>query len=268
MKKEKQQKSWLKVCILVVLLSVIASQAKAHNLWLALDHYSHRVGGTAKVFLYLAHSLPFDNLGKPENMKEFYYLDPPGNKKDFELKKPNPESFFNEVGVPLSLRSEGTYMASVVMKPIFKSTTPKGRKMQSKKDLPDAISCRYIEFFAKAIFHAGKPGGDVYKTVLDHTIEMVPQKDPCLLKSGEYLPVKVLFKGEPLKGEFVYATYIGFSTREDYAFTTKTDHKGIAMIRITNPGIWWVKVPHKEHYKDQAVCDVGQYAAIMTFEVK
>ena len=175
-----------------------------------------------------------------------------GNEKKFELKKPDPESFFDEVGIPLSLRLEGTYLASVVMKPIFKSTTLKGWKMQSKKDLPDAITCRYIEFFAKAIFHAGEPGGNAYKTVLDQTIEMVPQKDPCLLKSGEYLPVKVLFKGKPLKGEFVYATYIGFSTREDYAYTTKTDHKGIAMIRITNPGIWWVKVPHKEHYEDQS----------------
>ncbi|MEA3458462.1 MAG: hypothetical protein U9R21_07275, partial [Candidatus Thermoplasmatota archaeon] len=63
MKKEKEQRSWLKVCILVVLLLIIASQAKAHNLWLALDHYSHRVGENAKVFLYLAHSLPFADLG-------------------------------------------------------------------------------------------------------------------------------------------------------------------------------------------------------------
>ena len=265
---KKEQRSWLKVCILVVLLSVIASQAKAHNLWLALDHYSHRFGETAKVFLYLAHSLPFDNLGRPEKMKEFFYLDPSGKQKEFELKKPDSESFFNEVGVPLAMQQEGTYIASAVMKPMFMTTTPKGRKMQSKKDLPNAISCRYVEFFAKAIFHAGKPGGNAYKTVLDQTIEMVPQKDPGLLKPGEYFPVKVLFKGEPLKGEFVYATYIGFSTREEYAFTTKTDHKGIAMIRIINPGIWWVKVPHKEQYDDQAECDVGQYAAIMTFEVK
>ena len=179
---KKGKKSWLNVCTLVILLSLIASQAKAHNLWLALDHYSHRVGGTAKVFLYLAHSLPFADLGKPENMKEFFYLDPSGNKKNFELKKPNSGSFFNEVGVPLSLRSEGTYMASVVMKPIFKSTTPKGWKMQSKKDLPDAISCYYVEFFAKAIFHAGKPGGNAYKTVLDQTIEMsVTKIEQCRL---------------------------------------------------------------------------------------
>jgi uncharacterized GH25 family protein len=201
-------------------------------------------------------------------MKEFFYLDPAGERKEFELKKPDPESFFNEVGVRLALQQEGTYLASVAMKPIFMSMTPEGRKMQSKKELPDAVSCRYVEFYAKAIFHAGTPGGDAYKTVLGQTIEMVPQIDPCLIKAGDYLPVKILFRDKPLIGEFVYATYVGFSTREDYAYTTRTDHKGIAMIRITNPGIWWVKAPHKEHYEDQSECDIGQYATIMTFEVK
>jgi uncharacterized GH25 family protein len=268
MKRKKGKRSWLKVCILVIALSIIAPQAEAHNLWLGLNHYSHTVGGTAKVFLYLAHSLPFDDFGRPENMKEFFYLDPSGERKDFELKEPDPESFFNEVGIPFNVLREGTYLAGVAMKPIFKSTTPKGSKMQSKKEISDAMNCRYVEFFAKAIFHAGKPGGDAYATVLNHTIEMVPQKDPCLIKAGDYLPVKVIFRGKPLVGQFVYATYIGFSTKEDYAYTTRTDHKGMAMIRIGNPGIWWVKAPYKEHYEDQSECDIGQYATIMTFEVK
>ena len=41
----------------------------------------------------MAHSLPFADLGKPENMKGFFYLDPSGKQKEFELKKPDPESF-------------------------------------------------------------------------------------------------------------------------------------------------------------------------------
>ncbi|MFV9689623.1 MAG: hypothetical protein ACNY01_01475, partial [Desulfobacteria bacterium] len=63
MKRKKGKRSWLKVCILFALLSIIAPQVEAHNLWLGLNHYSHSVGGTAKVFLYLAHSLPFDDFG-------------------------------------------------------------------------------------------------------------------------------------------------------------------------------------------------------------
>ena len=153
------------------------------------------------------------------------------------------------------------------MKPIFMSVTPEGRKMQSKKGLPDAISCRYVEFFAKAIFHAGKPGGSAYKSVLGQTIELVPQEDPGLMKVGDSLPVKVVFEGKPLAGEFVYATYVGFSTREDYAFTTKTNREGIANIRITHPGIWWVKVPYTRPHDDQSECDVDQYATILTFGI-
>ena len=267
MKTGRLRRFWLKGCVLAISLLVIASQVDGHNLWLGLDHYFQRVGGTARVFLYLAHSLPFADLGKPERMKEFFYLDPTGARKEFELKKPDPESFFNEVGVPLALKKEGTYVASAVMKPIFMSMTPEGRKMQSKKGLPDAISCRYVEFFAKAIFHAGKPGGSAYKSALGQTIEIVPQEDPGLVKVGDSLPVKVVFEGKPLAGEFVYATYVGFSTEEDYAFTTKTNREGIANIRITHPGIWWIKVPYKRPHHDQSECDVDQYATILTFGI-
>ena len=267
MKTEKAKRFGLKGCILVISLLMVASEVRGHNLWLGLDHYFQRAGGTARVFLYLAHSLPFADLGRPERMKAFFYLDPTGERNDFELRKPDPESFFNEVGVPLELKKEGTYVASAAMKPVFMSITPEGRKMQSKKELPNAISCRYVEFFAKAIFHAGKPTGNAYKSALGQTIEIVPQKDPGLMKAGDYLPVKVFFEGKPLVGEFVYATYVGFSTREEYAFTTKTDREGIAKIRITNPGIWWVKVPYKRPHHDKSECDVDQYATILTFGV-
>jgi uncharacterized GH25 family protein len=254
--------------ILVIALFFSVSQTSAHNLWIGLDHYDQNVGDTAKVFLYLAHSLPFADLARPEKMKDFFYLEPSGEKMDFESKKYNPESFFNEVGVDLNIRKEGTYLAVAAMEPIFVSLTPEGRKRKSKKELSNAISCRHVEFFTKAIFYAGKPGGSAYNKVLGHSLEMIPQKDPCLLQSGDYLPVKVMFKGKPLAGEMVYATYVGFSTREEYPFAAKTDANGIINIRIIQPGIWWVKIPLKKIREDKSECDVDQYATILTFEVK
>ena len=268
MKTEKEKRGWLKGCMLIISLIIFAPQAIAHNLWLGLNHYDQNVGDTAKVFLYMAHSLPFADLGRPEKMKDFFYLTPSGERKNFELKKYDPESFFNEVGVDLHIREEGTYLAVAAMKPLFVSKTPKGYKRKSKKELSDAISCRHVEFFAKAIFYAEKPGGAAYKTVLKHSLEMIPQKDPCLLKTGDYLPIKVMFKGRPLAGEFVYATYVGFSTREEYPFTARTDADGVVKIRIMQPGIWWVKFPYRKPHDDKSECDVDQYAAILTFEVK
>ena len=252
----------------IMFLLLFVSPSPAHNLWLGLDHYDQKVGGSAKVFLYLAHSLPFADLARPERMKDFFYLDPSGDRINFELKKYDPESFFNEVGVNLNMRKEGTYLGFAAMEPVFVSMTPEGRKRKSKKELSDAISCRHVEFFAKAIFYAGKPGGSAYKSVLGHTLEMIPQKDPCLLKSGDYLPVKVMFNGKPLVDEVVFATYVGFSTREEYPFAARTDADGIVNIRIIHPGIWWVKIPLKKIREDKSECDVDQYATILTFEVK
>ena len=268
MKTQKEKRGWLRGCILIISLLIFPAQASAHNLWLGLDHYDQKKGDTAKVFLYTGHSLPFSDLGRPGKMKDFFYLEPSGERKNFKLKKYDPETFFNEVGVDLNIQKEGTYLAVAAMKPLFVSKTPEGYKRKSKKGLTNAISCRHVEFFAKAIFYAEKPDGLAYKKVLGHPIEMIPQKDPCLLKPGDHLPIKVLFKGKPLAGEFVYATYIGFSTRAEYPFTAKTDADGIINIRIVQPGIWWVKVPLKRVRQDTSECDVDQYAAILTFEVK
>jgi uncharacterized GH25 family protein len=268
MKREKWHKTLFIGSMLIVSLLIFAPQVSAHDLWIGLDHYDQKKGDTAKAFLHMGHSLPFSDFARPEKMNDFFYLEPTGKKKDVGLKKYDPESFFNEVGVDLNIQKEGTYLAACTMKPVFISETPEGYKRKSKKELTDAISCRHVEFFAKAIFYAGKPDGSTYKTVLGHAIEMIPQKDPCLLKAGDYLPIKVLFKGEPLAGEYVYATYLGFSTREEYAFTAKTGAAGIVNIRITEPGIWWVKIPLKKAREDKSECDVDQYAAIMTFEVK
>lgn len=254
--------------IAAIILLLSASQASAHNLWLGLDHYDQEKGDTAKIFLYMGHSLPFSDLGRPEKMKDFFYLEPNGKKKNFVLKQYDPKSFFNEAGVDLNIRKEGTYLVAAALKPLFVSETPEGKKRKSKKELADAISCRHVEFFAKAIFYAEKPDGSAYKKALGHALEMIPQKDPCLLKTGDYFPIKVLFKGEPLAGEYVYATYVGFSTREEYPFVAKTKADGTVNIRITEPGIWWVKIPLKKERKDKSECDLDQYAAIMTFEVK
>ena len=254
--------------ITAMVLFLAASQAYAHDLWMGLDHYDQKKGDTAKVFLHMGHSLPFSDFARPEKMEDFFYLEPTGKKKNFELKKYDPESFFNEVGVDLNIREEGTYLVVAAMKPMFVSKTTDGKKRKSKKELTNAISCRHVEFFSKAIFYAGKPGGSAYNSVLGHAIEMIPQKDPCLLKVGDYLPIKVLFKGKPLARELVYATYIGFSTRREYPFTAKTDTDGIVNIQITQQGIWWVKIPFKKVREDTSECDVDQYATILTFEVK
>ncbi|MBL0731897.1 MAG: hypothetical protein JJW03_03490, partial [Desulfosarcina sp.] len=97
--KSKIRKNLSGVVITAILLLLAASQTSAHNLWIGLDHYDQKKGDTAKIFLHRGPSLPFSDFARPEKMKDFFYLEPTGEKKNLKLKKYDPESFFNEVGV-------------------------------------------------------------------------------------------------------------------------------------------------------------------------
>ncbi len=143
----------------------------------------------------------------------------------------------------------------------------KGVKDSQKKGLSNVIKCYYSTMYFKSIVNVGESKGIVNKKI-GQSLEIIPLKNPITLKSGDYLPIKVIFKNKPFKG-VVYSTYMGFSTDKNvFAYTTSTDWSGKAYIKIIHPGVWMIKVANEEPYKDKDVCDVESYVATLTFEVK
>ena len=66
----------------------------------------------------------------------------------------------------------------------------------------------------------------------------------------------------------MYATYVGFSTEEAFAYSGNVSH-GQASLKILHDGIWLVKVdldqPAPAELADK--CDTMHYTATLTFEV-
>ena len=119
----------------------------------------------------------------------------------------------------------------------------------------------------KAVVNVGKERGNV-DTPIGHPMEIIPLENPAELRAGDYMPVQVLLKGKPFKGN-IYATYIGLSTQKNtFAYTTSTDKKGKGEIKLLCCGVWMIKADHEEPYPDQSECDVESFVATLTFEVK
>jgi uncharacterized GH25 family protein len=94
----------------------------------------------------------------------------------------------------------------------------------------------------------------------------VPLTNPAVVKPGDELTVRVLFKCQPLITN-VYATYDGFSKEENtYTYYTEGHKDGTAKEKITQPGIWMVRVQHSapEHAEDY---DRYVVRAVLLFEV-
>ena len=124
----------------------------------------------------------------------------------------------------------------------------------------------------KAVFQVGNKKTDGFKQRFEYPIEIVPQRNPFALNVGDTLPVKVFFRGKPVSNQLVYASYVGFHSHNDEgqhveAVQTRTDAQGVAQIKISKKGLWYVKLIHMVASEEKGI-DYESNWATMTFEIK
>jgi uncharacterized GH25 family protein len=161
--------------------------------------------------------------------------------------------------------SSGTFIVTGARLPQIWATTSEGLKQVTGKT-PGVANPYKIEKFAKALVNV-TPADDSFSTVIGDTLEIVPLTNPATVKPGNELTVRVLFKGQPLTTN-VYATYDGFSKEENtYAYYTEGHKDGTAKVKVTQPGIWIVRVQHTAPERTE---DYERYVAraVLLFEAK
>lgn len=256
----------MKKNIVMAALAIVlfAVPANAHFMWINVGDYTPDAGKTVMLNVGWGHS--FGNpvggvLQDFERMDELFVLDPDG--KRMNVTSANHTDFKTDS----PLKKEGTYLAVLKRKEGFSSKTTEGYKTQSKKELKNVVKCSYSGGYGKAIINHGKGDGSILSKEIGHTLEIIPLNDPADLNEGDDMRIKVLYKGKPLSTD-ISATYVGFSTEGEWAYTAKSDMDGKGKIKILKPGIWLVKIGHGEPYPDPETCDQYSYTSVLTFEVK
>jgi uncharacterized GH25 family protein len=262
------KKQWFRSPVMVLislfLLAPMAAPVLAHDMWIDVRDYTPAPGEVVTMTLAYGHYLPAREFLPKEYLDEIYLLDPNGNR--LEIQGCSDVEFKTQK----VLAQEGTYLVVATQKGRFWTKTTDGYQPgKSKKGLKNVIGCTYSAKFSKAIVNVGARPGDLLAKPLGHELEIVPLADPGTLRSGDMLPVKVLFRNKPLSGAQVLATYVGFSREKNtFAYATKTDAAGTAGIRVATAGAWLVAVHHKDDYPDPAECDQYSFAATLTFETQ
>lgn len=113
----------------------------------------------------------------------------------------------------------------------------------------DSITRRYAKY-AKTIVEVGTGGPRSYARAAGHPLEFVPLTDPSGLRTGDTLPVRLLYGGQPLVGAHVHAGRAAASALTDTAAARAaaledrslvTDSAGVVQVAITRDGIWNVR---------------------------
>ena len=260
-----------KVFLAVIMVAALPVAGFCHNLWLnATDYtpsFSKRTGAHTKIYFGFGHKFPVSDFLDKGKLIEFKLIKPGGKSQDLE---PGEGGF---LATPLIIKKKGAHIVSAATASGFYTMYMKnGRmhhKMGTKKGFEKVILSLYFENYTKALINVGETSNDAYSTPVGHGIEIVPMENPYLKKAGDTLQLKILHNGRPAPFCNVFATYAGFSTTEDYAFTNKTNGQGVSKIRILKSGHWIVKAiirkPAKKELQDK--CLEEKYSATISFEV-
>lgn len=229
-----------RLVIFLLLLLSASSNVFSHDAWI-----ERKDGQFIVVYGHGSTKETYDT----EKVKEVRAYDTDGKTVQVKVKKE---------GYPVVITTHGN--ASLIFLYFdngFWSKTPDGYKNKPKKDVPDAMETSHSIKYSKAILR----WSDKFSRPLGVRMEIVPLKNPLLLKAGDVLPVKVFLDGKPLEGASVNAG--GYHTDD-----LKTDKNGIAHVRIERPGHQIITAKTKIPLKDNPNADILSLSASITFEVK
>ncbi len=137
----------------------------------------------------------------------------------------------------------------------------------SKQEVPKVTQSMHIVKYAKSIVAVDTPSGS-YKRASGLRLELVPQADPFTLKTGQDLPVQVLFNGKPLPNVGVEIGDGATPIEESKVKRYQTDSSGIARVPVTRTGLQLIAVDYKTPSQYRDLADDESYSSTLTFILK
>lgn len=227
----------------ITLCFLMLSNANAHDAWIVKD-------GKAFAVVY-GHGDKLDPYSF-EKVKEVKAFDLAGKEIPVELKKHSDKVIIvpaKELSVLTLFFDNGFWLK-----------TTDGWKNISKKEAkgmqlvePAVHSLKYSKSLTQWTERITKPFG--------MRLEIVPLKNPLMLKVGSILPIMAYFDGKPIEGASINA---GGYHKEDM----KTDKNGMAEVKIESAGFQIIAAGIKIPLKDNPNADVLSLSANITFDVK
>lgn len=118
----------------------------------------------------------------------------------------------------------------------------------------------------RAVFQVGDKHSDDYNKPLNYPVELIPQQNPYTLKVGDTIEVLCLLDGKPIVNQFVIAGSES-SDRKVHELNSRSDAKGIARIKITRAGKWFIKFIHMTPISEPNLNYESKWASL-TFEIR
>jgi uncharacterized GH25 family protein len=240
--------------LLAIALMMLSPLLDSHEFWLEPLRFQYKVGDAIRVRFRVGENFEGDNWtgnrSSVEQLKLFY------KSVDDDLVSLLPDSargdsltlqFFDEGTMMIAYESRNKYIrlpADSFLMYLREDGLQNAIDYRAEHGETDSAGKEYYRRSVKTIFQVGAAKDNLHSKRTGLPLDIIPQAHPYSLKTGQELPVKILFKGAPLKGALVKAWHRlnGKTTSTDL----RTDAEGQVSIPVSLAGRWMLSTVRME----------------------
>lgn len=241
----------LRVFLLSALFLLVASGLEAHDLFLRLDSFFVRPESGVQIRVLNGTFSRSENAVSRDRLSDISLVGPAGRAN---VDTTAWEARGDTSRLNVRIGASGTYLVGA-------STLPREITLEAKEfnaylaedGVPDVLAARRrsgelgrkaterYSKHVKALLQAGTRRSESFGVILGYPAELVPLNSPYLSRARGWLRVRALVDGKPVANQLVIAG--GRLPRGGRLAERKlrTDTEGVARIRITDRGQWYVK---------------------------
>jgi uncharacterized GH25 family protein len=257
---------------LLGLLGLIPAPARAHDFWIEPSGFHLAPGGRATVRLRVGQQFRGDPMPREaKRIERFAAVGPAGEIPVPGVEGGEPAGFLvfpqapglywivydsSRESIELEAAKFEPYLKDEGLDAVIAARAKKGQSAQPGREVYSRC--------AKALIAVGPLDAPGYDRVLGLELELVPEKNPLLASPGSALPVRLLYRGKPLKGALVAA----FTKEHPEAkVALRTDAAGRVTLPLAGTGHWLIKAVHMVPAPAGTGADWESLWASVTFEI-
>jgi len=247
-----------RVGILTALLLLVAATLDAHDLFLRLDSFFVRPASAVQIRVLNGTFSKSENAITRDRLSDISVVGPAGRT---HLDTTAWEAKGDTSRLNVRTGVAGTYLVGA-------STLPREITLEAKDfnayladdGIPDVLAARRRDGelgkkateryskHVKALLQAGDTRSAGFDTVLGYPAELIPLNNPYLPRSGGWLRVKALVDGKPVANQLIVSGGRPPRGGRLAERRVRTDASGVARIRITDQGQWYVKFINMQRF--------------------
>jgi len=226
---------------------ILWTVAQSHEFWLQPKKFRYTVGEEMKVAFVVGENFEGEPWDLKKNKVEKLDLHHLAKVTDLKLQvKPEEKEKlkykFIETGTyVLSMQSNNAFIeldAEKFNDYLKEDGLDDILDIRTKNNTLDKPSKEFYSRYVKLLVQAGDKTDDTFKKKTNLRLEIIPQQNPYLLKSGDYLTCTLLFDGKPLPHQMIKIwNKIGNNSVLQNAFT---ENDGTVKFPISSKGPWMI----------------------------